>query len=651
MVPNLPCYVNRFVRAGSRPVIGQVARRASNLGAERIAPRSNLRPVRYHVVRIRGAQSPLRARVAICGLALLTFIAFLLTAFRAGWTRAETDFLNYYTAAVLVRHRQPLRNFYDWTWFQRQMNDAGVERQLGAYTPQTPLTMLPILPLTSLPVQRAKQVWLVCNLFFLSATIGLLSRVTRFTVEQLWLLAFCGSLALYMNFLYGQYYVFLLFLLTTSFYFLERGAESASGFVAGLAFGLKLYGGPLILFFLLKRKWKAAAGMAAAMILLGILAIQLFGWADIRYYVTQVLPRTLDGSSIDPYNPGVSSFSNMLHHLFLREPELNPHPFWNAPPLFFFLAALVPLAIAAILALGVATRPSTDRRDFAWFVVATLFLSTSTASYTYIVLLLPLVLLLEESKGWHSATFIGCYLLMTLPLHFARLFPKAWILLLLFAIIRKDYWRELRRPWAGVGAAFLILIALTDMKIRMAAYAKEPGQKFERVAVEPDAAFSSFPAVTRAGLFYQSMGADRYVLRWLHDGRNDRLLFDGQAFRPSPHGEDGAVDFELVSHGTSTMMRFDPARGTAIPSHTPVPVKDTDLAVSPDGKWIAFTSDETGPQQVWLRSVETGNQKVITGGKCNSSSPAWELDSRAIIFASDCGRAFGLPALYRAPVK
>ena len=54
--------------------------------------------------------------------------------------RSTTDFPNYYTAARLVRSGGHLRDFYDWTWFQRQMNVAGFERQLGAYTPQPPLT-------------------------------------------------------------------------------------------------------------------------------------------------------------------------------------------------------------------------------------------------------------------------------------------------------------------------------------------------------------------------------------------------------------------------------------------------------------------------------------------------------------------------------
>ena len=36
-------------------------------------------------------------------LAVLMFAVFLATSFRKGWTRNETDFPNYYTAAVLVR--------------------------------------------------------------------------------------------------------------------------------------------------------------------------------------------------------------------------------------------------------------------------------------------------------------------------------------------------------------------------------------------------------------------------------------------------------------------------------------------------------------------------------------------------------------------
>lgn len=584
-------------------------------------------------------------------LALFTLAFFLVTAFRLGWTRAETDFPNYYTAAVLVRTGQPLRRFYDWTWFQRQMNYAGTEHQLGAYTPQTPLTMLPLLPLTLLPVQQAKQVWLLCNLAFLAITIWLLSQVTRFRMETIWLLAFCGYFSLYTNFLYGQYYVFLLLLLTASFYFLFRGHPGSSGTTAGIAFGLKLYGGPLLLFYLLKRKWRAAAAMGLSMALLAILAVALFGWSDIHYYLTQVLARSLEGSSVDPYSAGAATISNMLRHVFVMEPELNPHPLWNSPGLFFFLRTLITLSIAAIVVLGLAVRPTTDRRDFAWVVAGTVLLSTSTGSYTFILLLLPLVLLLEESSGWQNVLYIACYILLTLPLRPVWLFPKVWLLLIFFGAIRREVWRELRRPLAMAGATIVLLAALAFTKVRMAAYDREPGQRYERVAVERGAMFSCYPVITRAGLFYQSMGKDRYVLRWLHDGRNDELSFPGEALLPSAPDADGIVYFELVAHGASTMMQFDPASGRATPASVRVGVRDADSALSPDRKWVAFTASVNDTKQVWLRYEATGKERALTDGRCNSWAPAWELDSKAIVFASDCGRALGLPALYRAQAK
>src|SRR3984893_13817719 len=88
---------------------------------------------------------------------------------------------------------------------------------------------------------------------------------TRFRMEQIALLAFCGYHSLYVNFLYGQYYVFLLFLLTLAFYCVHREHSLSSGFFAGVAFGLKLYGGPFLLYFAAKRNWKAVAGLFASL--------------------------------------------------------------------------------------------------------------------------------------------------------------------------------------------------------------------------------------------------------------------------------------------------------------------------------------------------------------------------------------------------
>ncbi len=270
--------------------------------------------------------------------ALGTFFLLLVGPFRGGWMKAETDFPNYYTAAVLVREHQPLHKYYDWTWFARQMNRAGNGTQVGAYTPQTPLTMLPMVGLAGFPPQSAKRIWLVCNLLFLGATVWLLSRITGFRFETIWLLAFCGYFSLRTNFHFGQYYVFLLFLLTVAFYFLDRKRDWMGGITAGIAFGLKLYGGPFLLLFAFKRQWKALLGMTAMILLLAGIATLLFGPADVLYYATQILPRSLEMGQVDPYNPGDATFATILMRSFVMEPELNPHPYLASPMAVVFPA-------------------------------------------------------------------------------------------------------------------------------------------------------------------------------------------------------------------------------------------------------------------------------------------------------------------------
>ena len=74
--------------------------------------------------------------------------------------------------------------------------------------------MLPLIPLASLTPVNAKRAWLVLNLGFLSLTLWLFSRITKFSIARLWLIVFAGYAALRQNFWLGQYYVFLLALLT-----------------------------------------------------------------------------------------------------------------------------------------------------------------------------------------------------------------------------------------------------------------------------------------------------------------------------------------------------------------------------------------------------------------------------------------------------
>jgi Glycosyltransferase family 87 len=584
-------------------------------------------------------------------LALLMLAVFLATSFRKGWTRSETDFPNYYTAAVLVRQGAPLRDYYDWTWFQRQMNYAGIERQLGAYLPQTPMTMLPIVPLAGFPVQTAKQVWLALNLAFLAAALWMLSRATQIRIEHIAILMFLGYGSLQSNFLLGQYYVFLLFLLTLAFYCLDRGKSAGSGFLCGVAFGLKLYGGPFLLYFVVKRNWKAVAGMLAASAVAVITAIALFGWRDVHFYATQILPRSLEGEVIDPYHSGNGTLTTLLRRSFVMEPDLNPHPLWRAPLVFFFLRPFTALLILAFTLFGLASE-SKDfcRRGFAWFTIAILLFSSNTASYTFILLLLPVVLLLQHAGPKEKIFLIVSYIALNaflLP-GWLRFFPKLWILAALFFVEGREYCRSLSPKLVAGGLVAAIIIAALAAQRRQARYLLEPGRHFQRVALDRGTFLSTFPAVSSAGLFYQAMVQSGYVLRWLHDGQMEEFAFEGQAFHPVAPSFEGPIYFELVKNGVSTTMTFDPATRQVSRAALPPPATTEGSVMSPDGKWMAFESMQAGPKQIWLRDAVSGKTEVVAGGDCNSSSPAWEEGSRTLIFASDCGRGLGLPVLYRA---
>ena len=73
-------------------------------------------------------------------------------------------------------------------------------------------------------------------------------------------------------------------------------------------------------------------------------------------------------------------------------------------------------------------------------------------------------------------------------------------------------------------------------------------------------------------------------------------------------------------------------------------------AVSDDGHWLAYSRQQGGVWNLWLREFPTGETHRITNAECNDISPAWEADSKTLVYASDCGRALWLTALVRQQV-
>ena len=308
----------------------------------------------------------------------ITFLVALCWSLRQAWTRTESDFPSYYTAAHLVLDRQPLREFYDMARFQQHLDPLVVPARLGGYIPQTPLTMLPFLPLARFAMERAKQLWLIADIAFLSGTVLLLTRLTHLGVSGVLGLLLAGIGSLYTNLLLGQYYLLVLFLLTLAMYLLEKSRDFSAGFVLGLICSLKLITAPFILYFSWRKQPKALGGMCTALVFSAILAILLFGWADVAYYLGQILPRSMAGETLDPFNPANGTFTTLLRRLLVSEPELNANSPLNVPALFFYVRTLFTLSILLIWMFTFGRSKST-RQSYAGFLIALILISSTGA--------------------------------------------------------------------------------------------------------------------------------------------------------------------------------------------------------------------------------------------------------------------------------
>ena len=74
-------------------------------------------------------------------------------------------------------------------------------------------------------------------------------------------------------------------------------------------------------------------------------------------------------------------------------------------------------------------------------------------------------------------------------------------------------------------------------------------------------------------------------------------------------------------------------------------------ALSPDGRWIAYVSDESGEPQIFVRpfpSVQDGRWQISTE---RADSPVWSSDGRELFFRSEDGQAVLSADMSRGPAS
>jgi Tol biopolymer transport system component len=86
-------------------------------------------------------------------------------------------------------------------------------------------------------------------------------------------------------------------------------------------------------------------------------------------------------------------------------------------------------------------------------------------------------------------------------------------------------------------------------------------------------------------------------------------------------------------------------------SNTPLALGESRYpALSPDGRWMAYSRLDHGAWNLWVRDQRTGATRRIGDVPCNELQPAWGDDSKALLYDTDCGRSLWFTAIARRRV-
>lgn len=627
------------------------------------APRSSPRRVSYGV-----------ELLLLSGLAIL----FLWQAFVPAWQSLNTDFPNYYLAAKLYREGYPLHRVYDWIWFQRQKDHAGIDRPVVGFSPLTPFSLLPMVPLSHLPALRAKHYWLIFNLFLLGLTSALLNSMTGLGIRRTSILALLAFDPLRTSFLYGQEHILVLFLMTLAGWAYLRGKPGTSGAILALGSAIKIYPGLFLFYFARKRDWRAVAGLITACIALALISLQLFGLATLRVYVVEVLPRAMQGESNNPYSVAWSSFTALWHRLLIAEPAWNPHPVIHFPAAYAILQSLCQaLLFVPCLWLLRSSRDEPARVKLEWgsYVALLLVLSPNPAPYQYCVLILTAALvadsLLRANHLWRLWVFVILYAVVSLPLdQFAPLSPDRWRTLaafpklyalailwifMLLALKNRGHEGDCLRLRSGEGVAFVcvFLAFVTAGTFSNLRHLKGQFSNYQtRLPVARVSPLAADPAIDGDRLFFTTMTATGYRTTAWDRGSLKDLPLSADTFHP-------AVALALnqgwveVCDRQSFLVPFVIGDAASSVREATVGIRDAEQpSISYDGEWLAFVREVRGRGTLWAKRLGmNGDDTRDSVGEEELADEAYDVCDVAffpdhrLVFAAQCD---GLSTLFVA---
>jgi Tol biopolymer transport system component len=129
--------------------------------------------------------------------------------------------------------------------------------------------------------------------------------------------------------------------------------------------------------------------------------------------------------------------------------------------------------------------------------------------------------------------------------------------------------------------------------------------------------------------------AGKDVVMRLIDGGNEHVVATrtGTQF-PSDWMRDGALLVTEQAGPDRHDILVQPKDGSTARPYVATPADETGARISPDGRWIAYNSDESGREEVYLDSYPRSGQRVMISSR-GGADPVWRGDGRELYYWHD----------------
>jgi Tol biopolymer transport system component len=115
----------------------------------------------------------------------------------------------------------------------------------------------------------------------------------------------------------------------------------------------------------------------------------------------------------------------------------------------------------------------------------------------------------------------------------------------------------------------------------------------------------------------------------------------------SPDGRSLIVNTRLPTGGAGDVWTVSLEAGGTARAILSGPFNEYDARVSPDGRWLAYVSEETGRPVVSVRAMSGPPSRLVVSGD-GGSQPVWRRDGREILYVDLEGRLRGR-SVHRQP--